>query len=134
MRMIAAVSPRTAGELSVLGHDPEENGPRIRARLGVVPQLDTLDTELSVLENLLIYGRYFDLSYAEARTRAKELLEFVQLSDRADSLVEPLSGGMKRRLTIARASSTNPTCCSWTSQRQASTRRRATSCGTGSID
>jgi lipooligosaccharide transport system ATP-binding protein len=69
----------------------------------VVPQLDTLDTELTVLENLLIYGRYFDLSYAEARTRANELLEFVQLNDRANDLVEPLSGGMKRRLTIARS-------------------------------
>ena len=103
MRMIAAVSPRTGGELNVLGTDPDENGPRIRSRLGVVPQLDTLDTELTVLENLLIYGRYFDLSYAEARRRAGELLEFVQLADRANSLVEPLSGGMKRRLTIARS-------------------------------
>ncbi|HUR15981.1 MAG TPA: ATP-binding cassette domain-containing protein, partial [Candidatus Limnocylindrales bacterium] len=103
MRMIACVSPRSGGELTVLGHDPEVNGPRIRARLGVVPQLDTLDTELSLMENLIIYGRYFDLSYAEARSRAKELLEFVQLNDRADSLVEPLSGGMKRRLTIARS-------------------------------
>ena len=80
-----------------------QNGPRIRARLGVVPQSDTLDTELTVLENLLIYGRYFDLSYAEARTRANELLEFVQLNDRRKDLVEPLSGGMKRRLTIARS-------------------------------
>ncbi len=103
MRMIGAVSPRSDGELTVLGVDPEENGPRIRARLGVVPQSDTLDTELTVLENLLIYGRYFDISYAEARRRAMELLEFVQLSDRVNSLVEPLSGGMKRRLTIARA-------------------------------
>ena len=103
MRMIGAVSPRSAGELSVLGTDQDKNGASIRARLGVVPQLDTLDTELTVLENLLIYGRYFDLSYAEARKRAMELLEFVQLNDRASSLVEPLSGGMKRRLTIARS-------------------------------
>jgi lipooligosaccharide transport system ATP-binding protein len=103
MRMIGAVSPRSGGQLSVLGADPDQHGARIRGRLGVVPQLDTLDTELTVLENLLIYGRYFDLSYAEARRRATELLEFVQLSDRAKSLVEPLSGGMKRRLTIARS-------------------------------
>ena len=103
MRMIGAVSPRSGGELTVLGTDPDVNGPRIRARIGVVPQMDTLDTELTVLENLLIYGRYFDISYAEARRRAMELLEFVQLSDRVSSLVEPLSGGMKRRLTIARA-------------------------------
>ncbi len=103
MRMIGAVSPRTSGELSVLGIDPDKDGARIRARIGVVPQLDTLDTELTVMENLLIYGRYFDLTYAEARSRANELLEFVQLSDRATDLVEPLSGGMKRRLTIARS-------------------------------
>ena len=103
MRIIAAVSPRSGGELSVLGIDPDDAGAKIRARLGVVPQLDTLDTELTVLENLLIYGRYFDLSYAEARKRAMELLEFVQLTDRAKDLVEPLSGGMKRRLTIARS-------------------------------
>jgi lipooligosaccharide transport system ATP-binding protein len=103
MRMIAAVSPRTSGDLTVLGIDPDRDGARIRARLGVVPQLDTLDTELTVLENLLIYGRYFDLTYAEARSRATELLEFVQLADRANDLVEPLSGGMKRRLTIARS-------------------------------
>jgi lipooligosaccharide transport system ATP-binding protein len=103
MRMIACVSPRTAGEMSILGQDPDRNGPQIRARLGVVPQTDTLDTELTVLENLIIYGRYFDLSYAEAGKRAAELLEFVQLNERSKDLVEPLSGGMKRRLTIARA-------------------------------
>ncbi len=103
MRMIACVSPRSAGELTVLGNDPDRAGAKIRARLGVVPQMDTLDTELTVLENLIIYGRYFDLSYAEAGKRAMELLEFVQLKDRAKDLVEPLSGGMKRRLTIARA-------------------------------
>jgi lipooligosaccharide transport system ATP-binding protein len=103
MRMIGAVSPRSGGQLTVLGNDPDKNGPRIRSRIGVVPQSDTLDTELTVLENLLIYGRYFDISYAEARKRAMELLTFVQLNDRATDLVEPLSGGMKRRLTIARA-------------------------------
>jgi lipooligosaccharide transport system ATP-binding protein len=103
MRMISAVSPRSGGELTVLGIDPDKNGAAIRARLGVVPQLDTLDTELTVLENLLIYGRYFDLTYNEGRERARELLDFVQLSERANDLVEPLSGGMKRRLTIARS-------------------------------
>jgi lipooligosaccharide transport system ATP-binding protein len=103
MRMIGGVSPVTAGELSVLGQDPAVDGPAIRARLGVVPQEDTLDLELSVLDNLVVYGRYFDLPRAETRRRANELLEFVQLSDRAKSRVDDLSGGMKRRLTIARA-------------------------------
>jgi lipooligosaccharide transport system ATP-binding protein len=103
MRMIGGVSPVTSGELRVLDRDPAVDGPLIRARLGVVPQEDTLDLELSVLDNLVIYGRYFDLPRAEARRRAVELLEFVQLSDRAKSRVDDLSGGMKRRLTIARA-------------------------------
>jgi len=103
MRMIAAVSPATAGTLRILGMDPAIDGPRIRARLGVVPQEDSLDTELSVEENLLVYGRYFDLSRALLRQRAAELLEFVQLTERARDRVDPLSGGMKRRLTIARA-------------------------------
>jgi lipooligosaccharide transport system ATP-binding protein len=103
MRMIGCVSPISAGTLSVLGLDPTADAARIKARLGVVPQQDTLDMELSVRENLVIYGRYFDLSRAEARRRADELLDFVQLLDRADSQVEPLSGGMKRRLTIARS-------------------------------
>ena len=103
MRMIGGVSPVSGGELSVLGRDPAVDGPVIRARLGVVPQEDTLDLELSVLDNLVVYGRYFDLPRAEARRRATELLEFVQLSDRAKSRVDDLSGGMKRRLTIARA-------------------------------
>src|SRR3954447_6769372 len=103
MRMIGCVSPITGGELRVLGMDPTTDPARIKARLGVVPQQDTLDMELTVRENLIIYGRYFDLSRREARHRADELLEFVQLIDRADSQVEPLSGGMKRRLTIARS-------------------------------
>ncbi len=103
MRMIGTVSPVTAGELTVFGLDPAHHGARIRSRLGVVPQADTLDSELSVLENLLIYGRYFDLSWAESRRRANELLDFVQLTERANDKVEPLSGGMKRRLVIARS-------------------------------
>jgi lipooligosaccharide transport system ATP-binding protein len=103
MRMIGSVSPVTEGELTVLGMDPRTDGPRIRARLGVVPQQDTLDTELTVRENLVIYGRYFGMSRAEARRRADELLEFTQLGERANDPVEPLSGGMKRRLTIGRA-------------------------------
>ncbi len=103
MRMIGCVSPPSDGELRILGLDPRRDGPRIRARLGVVPQLDTLDLELTVRENLLIYGRYFGLPRALIRRRADELLDFVQLLDRADDKVEPLSGGMKRRLTIARS-------------------------------
>ena len=103
MRMIACVSPATGGELRVLGADPATDGARIRARLGVVPQEDNLDTELSVADNLIIYGRYFGIPRSVLRDRVHELLEFVQLGDRADSKVDPLSGGMKRRLTIARA-------------------------------
>src|ERR687885_2258225 len=103
MRMIGAVSPPTAGELRILGLDPAVDGPRIRARLGVVPQTDNLDLEITVEENLLVYGRYFGLPKAVLRARAAELLDFVQLTDRAKDKVEPLSGGMKRRLTIARA-------------------------------
>jgi lipooligosaccharide transport system ATP-binding protein len=103
MRMIGCVSPRTDGELRVLGLDPARDGAQIRSRLGVVPQEDNLDTELTVWDNLMIYGRYFDLPRAEIRDRAAELLDFVNLSDRRDSRVDPLSGGMKRRLTIARS-------------------------------
>jgi lipooligosaccharide transport system ATP-binding protein len=103
MRMIACVSPVTSGTLTIFGLDPARHGTEIRARLGVVPQADTLDVELSVRENLIIYARYFDLAWSEGRKRADELLEFVQLNERADDQVEPLSGGMKRRLTIARA-------------------------------
>jgi lipooligosaccharide transport system ATP-binding protein len=103
MRMIGCVSPPSEGTLRILGLDPRADGPRIRAKLGVVPQLDTLDLELTVRENLLIYGRYFGLPRAVARERGDQLLDFVQLLDRADDTVEPLSGGMKRRLTIARS-------------------------------
>ena len=103
MRMIGCVSAPTAGTLRILGMDPHRDGPAIRSRLGVVPQQDTLDLELTVRENLHIYGRYFGLSRAVTRERATELLDFVQLLDRAEDKVEPLSGGMKRRLTIARS-------------------------------
>ncbi|HZA15441.1 MAG TPA: ABC transporter ATP-binding protein [Pseudonocardiaceae bacterium] len=108
MRMIACVSPRSAGELNVLGMDPDTDGPRIRARLGVVPQQDNLDTELSVRENLHVYGRYFGMSRAAVRAKAAELLDFVQLTDRAGDPVDLLSGGMKRRLTIARSLVNDP--------------------------
>jgi lipooligosaccharide transport system ATP-binding protein len=103
MRMIGCVSPVTEGGLRVLGLDPATDGPTIRARLGVVPQEDNLDMELTVAENLLIYGRFFDLPKSVIRPRIDELLDFVQLSERRDDRVEPLSGGMKRRLTIARS-------------------------------
>jgi lipooligosaccharide transport system ATP-binding protein len=108
MRMIGCVSPPSGGELSVLGMDPVADGPAIRARLGVVPQEDTLDVELTVRENLLIYGRYFGLPRAVIAERTASLLEFVQLAERADDQVDPLSGGMKRRLTIARSLINDP--------------------------
>jgi lipooligosaccharide transport system ATP-binding protein len=108
MRMIGCVSPPTAGELTILGLDPVADGAAIRARLGVVPQEDTLDLELTVQENLLIYGRYFGLPREVIRERTERLLDFVQLSDRAESQVDPLSGGMKRRLTIARSLINDP--------------------------
>ncbi|GEL22660.1 ABC transporter [Pseudonocardia sulfidoxydans NBRC 16205] len=108
MRMIACVSPRSAGTLSVLGMDPGVDGPRIRARIGVVPQLDNLDAELSVRENLEIYGRYFGLPRRHVKEKAAELLEFAQLTERAGDTVEELSGGMKRRLTIARSLVNDP--------------------------
>jgi lipooligosaccharide transport system ATP-binding protein len=108
MRMIGCVSPVSGGTLRVLDMDPAVDGPRIRARLGVVPQADTLDRELRVAENLYTYARYFDIPGPLARQRAAELLDFVQLGDRADDEVEPLSGGMKRRLAIARALISEP--------------------------
>jgi lipooligosaccharide transport system ATP-binding protein len=108
MRMIGCVSPVTSGELRILGMDPATQGPAIRARLGVVPQQDTLDLELTVRENLYIYGRYFGMSRAVLRPKIDELLDFAQLTERADAKVEPLSGGMKRRLTIARSLINDP--------------------------
>jgi lipooligosaccharide transport system ATP-binding protein len=108
MRMVAAVSPPSGGELRVLGLDPAEHGSAIRGRLGVCPQEDTLDTELTVRENLLIYGRYFGIPRREVARRADELLGFFQLSEKRDAKVEDLSGGMKRRLTIARSLVNDP--------------------------
>ena len=103
MRMIGCVSPVTDGELRIFGLDPATHGKQIRARMGVVPQQDQLDEQLTVEDNLILYGRYFDIPRAECRARTKQLLEFVQLDDRAKSRIEPLSGGMKRRVTIARS-------------------------------
>jgi lipooligosaccharide transport system ATP-binding protein len=108
MRMIGAVSPPSGGELQVFGLDPVTHGSQIRARIGVCPQEDTVDSELRVRENLVVYGRFFGLSRAECRARADELLAFVSLTDWADAKVEALSGGMKRRLTIARALVNSP--------------------------
>jgi lipooligosaccharide transport system ATP-binding protein len=108
MRMIGCASPVTGGELQVLGMDPRTQASRIKARLGVVPQQDNLDMEITVRENLLMYARYFDIGREQARRRAAELLEFVELSERCEAQVESLSGGMKRRLTIARALINDP--------------------------
>ncbi|MCA4133503.1 ABC transporter ATP-binding protein [Arthrobacter sp. M4] len=103
MKMIGGVTQRTSGRLSILGLDPESNGPEVRAHLGVVPQQDNLDEELKVRDNLLVYGRYFGLPMSYLRPKADELLAFAQLTDKATSRVDALSGGMKRRLTIARS-------------------------------
>ncbi len=103
MRMIGCVSPVTEGRLRIFGLDPATDGKQIRARIGVVPQADQLDEQLTVEDNMVLYGRYFDIPRKECRRRTNELLEFVQLSDRAKSKIEPLSGGMKRRVTIARS-------------------------------
>jgi lipooligosaccharide transport system ATP-binding protein len=108
MKMISTVSPITSGELRVLGGDPVSEGPSIRARLGVVAQEDNLDDELTLRENLMVYARYFGLSWRTSRAKADELLAFARLQDRAKDRVSSLSGGMKRRLTIARALVNDP--------------------------
>jgi lipooligosaccharide transport system ATP-binding protein len=108
MRMLGCVSPPTLGDLTILGGDPVRDGAAIRSRLGVVPQEDTLDNELTVRENLLVYGRYFGLPRKLINERTDQLLDFVQLTERADDQVDPLSGGMKRRLTIARSLINDP--------------------------
>jgi len=108
MRMIACSSPITEGDLSVIGMDPRRQAPQIKSRLGVVPQIDNLDAELTVRENLEMYARYFEIPRDLSRSRTDELLDFVQLSERAGDQVDPLSGGMKRRLTIARSLINDP--------------------------
>jgi ABC-type lipoprotein export system ATPase subunit len=108
MRMLGCISPPTSGYLTILGGDPVRDGPAIRSRLGVVPQEDTLDNELTVRENLLVYGRYFGLPRKLINERTDQLLDFVQLTEHTDDQVDPLSGGMKRRLTIARSLINDP--------------------------
>ena len=108
MRIIGATSVRTSGTLTILGKDPEKNGPQIRSHLGVVPQQDNLDSELTVSENIFIYGRYFGLSSSFINKKIPELLEFAQLEEKKNVKVEALSGGMKRRLTIARSLVSEP--------------------------
>ena len=108
MRMLSGVSTRTAGELRILGLDPSEHGPEVRSQLGIVPQQDWLDTDLDVLRNLIVYGRYFGLPRKVVRERAEQLLEFVRLTDKRRTHVEDLSGGMKRRLMIARGLMNDP--------------------------
>ncbi|CAB5116326.1 MAG: ATP-binding cassette domain-containing protein [Actinobacteria bacterium] len=108
MRMIGATSQRDSGQLTILGKDPDKNGPQIRAHLGVVPQQDNLDTELSVVENLYIYGRYFGLPRKFVKGKVEELVAFAQLEEKRSAKVQSLSGGMKRRLTIARALVSEP--------------------------
>ena len=108
MRMIASTSLRSGGDLKILGKDPNSHGPEIRAHLGVVPQQDNLDRELKVWENLYIYGRYFGLSRKYMKAKIEELIDFAQLEEKRNSKTEELSGGMKRRLTIARALVNDP--------------------------
>ncbi|WP_285727349.1 ABC transporter ATP-binding protein [Psychromicrobium xiongbiense] len=108
MRMIGGVSQRTSGTLTIMGLDPEQHGPQVRAHLGVVPQQDNLDEELRVRDNLIVYGRYFGLPLSYLKPKAEELLEFAQLTDKAQAKVDDLSGGMKRRLTIARSLVNDP--------------------------
>jgi lipooligosaccharide transport system ATP-binding protein len=102
MKMISSVSQRTSGELEILGKEPNTQGPEIRAHLGVVPQKDLLDRELKVWENLMVYGRYFGLSRKWLKTKIEELLDFAQLKDKRNAKADDLSGGMQRRLAIAR--------------------------------
>jgi lipooligosaccharide transport system ATP-binding protein len=103
MSMVGGTSTRTAGELTVMGLDPDQQGPEVRAHLGVVPQQDNLDEEIKVSDNLYVYGRYFGLKRSYLKQKIGELLDFAQLTDKASARVDALSGGMKRRLTIARS-------------------------------
>jgi len=108
MKMIQCVSPKTGGDLKVFGLDVNQNPKVIKQVMGVVPQMDNLDPDFSVIGNLIQYSRYFDIPIEEAKKRAKELIDYVQLTEKKDSSVDKLSGGMKRRLVLARAMINNP--------------------------
>lgn len=103
MRMIQCISPMTSGKLEVFGMDVNDHQREIKFWMGVVPQENNLDPDFTVYENLLVFSRYFDIPEAEARRRVDELLEFVHLEEKSDTMTESLSGGMKRRLVLARA-------------------------------
>ena len=103
LRTLLGLTPVSGGEVRVFGETMPAAGRAVRARCGVVPQADNLDPDFTVIENLQVYARYFGLSAAAVAERIRELLAFVELTDRADSLIAALSGGMKRRLTMARA-------------------------------
>ena len=108
LRLLLGQSPVNGGEIRVFGLPIPQAGRAVRARTGVVPQADNLDPDFTVAENLRVYGRYFGIPAATLDVRIRELLEFVDLTDRADARIATLSGGMKRRLTIARALVNDP--------------------------
>ncbi len=108
MKMVQCVSPRSGGKLKIFGEDPEFSGRKIRKRIGVVPQETNLDPDLSVFDNLVMYARFFDIPKSDAEKRALSLLEFFELEAKMDTIIEKLSGGMKRRLLLARSLMNNP--------------------------
>ena len=108
MKMIQGVSPLTEGKLTVAGKDITKNSRNIKEIVGVAPQEDNLDPDFSVIQNLIVYARYFDIPEEKARTRAEELLKFMQLEEKRNVIITALSGGMRRRLILARALMNEP--------------------------